>query len=222
MEDQTNVAITPEPDGPTGKPDLSAEELSRREDEPNEDIRDLSLLAVGRRIRHLRRESQMTLQDLSERTGLSTSMISLVERGRTSPSIGSLVVLASALKVPIGELFIEIDQMPDDRVVRAEDQSLVVPWPGVSRRTAKIDRLRRIEISVNEWEPGGEREPQPARHAGFEYGLMLEGELTVDVDGVTHVLREGDLIGYPSTELHRLRNEGKDVAKAVWFNLGSF
>ncbi len=86
----------------------------------------------------------MTLQELSERTGLSTSMISLVERGRTSPSIGSLVVLASALKVPIGELFIEIDQMPDDRVVRAEDQSLVVPWPGVSRRTAKIDRLRRI------------------------------------------------------------------------------
>ncbi len=62
----------------------------------------------------------------------------------------------------------------------------------------------------------------PPVAAGFEYGLMLEGELTVDVDGVTHVLREGDLIGYPSTELHRLRNEGKDVAKAVRFNLGSF
>ena len=147
------------------------------------DIRDLSLTALGRRIRHIRQERRMTLQDLADATGLSSSMISLVERGRTSPSIGSLVVIASAFRVPIGDLFVEMDQNTEDPVVRESEQTVVAPWPGVSRRTAKFDRLRGVEISVNEWEPGREPEPQPAHHDGYEYGLVLEGELTVDVCG---------------------------------------
>lgn len=187
-----------------------------------EEIRDVSLVSLGRRIRFLRQERRMTLQDLADATGLSSSMISLVERGRTSPSIGSLVVIASAFRVPIADLFVEIDKSREDYVVRLTDQSVVSPWPGVARRIAKIDRLRRVEISMNEWEPNGDTEPQPAHHAGYEYGLLIEGELTVEVDGVTHVLRPGDLISYPSTVLHSLRNASETVARAVWVNLESF
>ncbi len=113
------------------------------------------------------------------------------------------MVIASAFRVPIADLFVEIDQGREDYVVRFEDQSVVSPWPGVARRTARIDRLRRVEISMNEWEPDGGTEPQePAHHAGYEYGLLIEGELTVEVEGVTHVLKAGDLISYPSTVLH--------------------
>jgi len=197
------------------------EKLSEDEADGDE-IRDVSLVSLGRRIRHLRREQRMTLQDLADATGLSSSMLSLVERGRTSPSIGSLVVIASAFRVPIADLFVEIDQSRDDYVVRVEDQSVVSPWPGVARRTARFDRLRRVEISVNEWAPNGDTEPQPAHHAGYEYGLLIEGELTVDVDGATYVLKPGDLISYPSTVLHSLRNAGDGVARAVWVNLDAF
>jgi transcriptional regulator with XRE-family HTH domain len=203
---------------------IPSESFEKPTEEPVDggEIRDVSLVSLGRRIRHLRQERRMTLQDLAEATGLSSSMISLVERGRTSPSIGSLVVIASAFRVPIADLFVEIDQGREDYVVRCEDQSVVSPWPGVARRTAKIDRLRRVEISMNEWEPNGDTEPQPAHHAGYEYGLLIEGELTVEVEGVTHVLKPGDLISYPSTVLHSLRNAGTDVARAVWVNLESF
>jgi transcriptional regulator with XRE-family HTH domain len=203
---------------------IPSDSLEKPADEPVESgqIRDVSLVSLGRRIRHLRQERRMTLQDLAEATGLSSSMISLVERGRTSPSIGSLVVIASGVRVPIADLFVEIDQGREDYVVRLEDQSVVSPWPGVARRTARIDRLRRVEISVNEWEPNGDTEPQPAHHAGYEYGLLIEGELTVEVEGVIHVLKPGDLISYPSTVLHSLRNAGSGVARAVWVNLESF
>src|SRR5688500_7723682 len=108
------------------------------------------LVALGRQIRHLRQERRMTLQDLALATGLSASMISLVERGRTSPSIGSVVVMASALSVPLADLFAEVDQTREGPVVRLREQSVAEPWSGVSRRTAKVDRLRHIEISVNE------------------------------------------------------------------------
>jgi quercetin dioxygenase-like cupin family protein len=131
-------------------------------------------------------------------------------------------VIASALRVPVADLFVEVDQSREEFVVRFDEQSVVSPWPGVARRTAKVDRLRHLEISMNEWEPHGQIEPQPARHVGFEYGLLIEGELTVDVGFTSHVLRSGDLICYPSTVLHRLRNSGDSVARAVWVNLEAF
>lgn len=179
-------------------------------------------MALGQRIRQTRRGMQLTLQDLADATGLSVSMLSLVERGRTSPSIGSLVVIASALQVPVAELVAGIDEQREGHVVRHEDQSVVAPWPGVSRRTATLDRQRHIEISVNEWDPIAETEPQPARHEGYEYGLVIEGQLTVDVGDSTYVLNPGDLVSYPSEVLHSLRSSGGATTRAIWVNVGSF
>jgi transcriptional regulator with XRE-family HTH domain len=62
------------------------------------------LTCIGRRIRQLRTEKKLTLQALGERTGLSTSMLSLLERGKTGPSIGTLVVIASALEAQMSDL----------------------------------------------------------------------------------------------------------------------
>ena len=132
-------------------------------------------------------------------------------------------MIASAFRVPIADLFVEIDQGREDYVVRFEDQSVVSPWPGVARRTARIDRLRRVEISMNEWEPDGDTRAPTGSPRRLQYGLLMEeGELTVEVEGVTHVLKAGDLISYPSTVLHSLRNAGTDVARAVWINRESF
>jgi transcriptional regulator with XRE-family HTH domain len=181
-----------------------------------------ALVDLGQRIRRLRHQRHLTLQQLGEATGLSPSMLSLVERGRTSPSIGSLVAVASALRVPLKTLF---DDGLSDRqtyVLRLEDQSVMSPMPGVSRRTAIADSARHIEISVNEWQPGVATEPRPARHPGFEYGLVLEGELTVEVEGSRFVLAPGDLAWYESTSPHSLHNDGDEVARAVWVNVGGF
>src|SRR3990170_1611000 len=60
-----------------------------------------TLIALGARVRELRARRSLTLEGLSDITGLSSSMISLVERGRTSPSIGTLVVIAAGLGVSI-------------------------------------------------------------------------------------------------------------------------
>lgn len=180
------------------------------------------LTDLGQRIRRLRRQRDLTLQQLGEETGLSPSMISLVERGRTSPSIGSLVAVASALRVPLKALFDDGLDAEHEYVVRHQDQTVMAPMPGVSRRTAVADSLRHIEISVNEWQPGVATEPRPARHPGFEYGLVLEGQLTVDVEGSRFVLMPGDLASYNSASPHSLHNDGDEVVRAVWVNVGSF
>ena len=58
----------------------------------------------GKRLRYLRRDRDLTQEQLAELIDLSVNAISLLERGRTSPSFETLVKLAKALNVDVGEL----------------------------------------------------------------------------------------------------------------------
>jgi transcriptional regulator with XRE-family HTH domain len=84
-----------------------------------------ALAAIGNRIRDLRGQKGLTLQALSEQTGLSPSMLSLVERGQTSPSIGTLVVISSALGVHMSDLLAVEDRTARDPVSRASEQPIL-------------------------------------------------------------------------------------------------
>lgn len=178
-----------------------------------------ALAAIGLRIREVRLAREMTLQALAGACGLSPSMLSLVERGRASPSIGSLIVIASSLGVPMSELI--VDQVVDDKnlVVRASEQRAIETASHVIRRLIKEDRSRGISIALNEYAPHTGATEKPITHDGFEYGFVLEGDLTVDVDGTQHVLNSGDLISYSSRRPHRIWNHGNVRVRTLWINL---
>jgi DNA-binding NtrC family response regulator len=63
------------------------------------------LKSIGQTIRGLRKSRTLTLKQLSRRTGLSVSLLSQIERAESSASISSLYKVASALEVPLTELF---------------------------------------------------------------------------------------------------------------------
>lgn len=174
---------------------------------------------VGNRIRELRSGRNLTLQVLAERTGLSSSMLSLVERGKTSPSIGTLVAIASALSVHMTDLF-EGDGTPEkEPVVRFEDQPVYVTGEGVQRRVARTDDAHGLELVMNEYEPGTASAGDLVHHEGYEYGIVLEGTLTIEVNGTTFEVQSGDCISYDSNLPHKIANRGRIHARAVWINL---
>jgi transcriptional regulator with XRE-family HTH domain len=178
-----------------------------------------TIAAMGVRIREVRLARDMTLQALADATGLSPSMLSLVERGRASPSIGSLIVIANALKVPMSELI--VDQVVDEEklVTRASDRRVIETAGHVIRRLIKEDRARGISIALNEYAPHTGAAESPITHDGFEYGFVLEGKLTVEVDGVLHVMDVGDLISYSSRRPHRIWNHGDGHVRTLWINV---
>lgn len=174
---------------------------------------------VGRRIRKLRSGQGMRLQDLAASTGVSVSMLSMLERGMAAPSIGTLVAVASALGVHMSDLFQPLDDAVSSPVRRHQDQVEVQAAEGVRRRVVQDDRLSGLEMVVNEYAPGTSSSPQPVHHVGQEFGLVLTGVLTVELDGTEYVLRAGDGITYASTTNHRISNCGRSTARAVWVNL---
>lgn len=177
-----------------------------------------TLALIGSRIRDLRKGRGMTLQGLAEATGLSSSMLSLVERGLASPSIGSLVVISEALGKSMSALIVEGQPATDDIVVRGANAEVIETSIGVVRRVLKEDSEHGVNVAINEYAPHTGSSAHALSHYGFEYGLVLEGSLIVEVDGTKHLLGAGDLISYASQRPHRIWNPGPNAARTVWFN----
>ena len=178
-----------------------------------------ALTAIGGRIREARLSRGMTLQSLAAASGLSPSMLSLVERGRATPSIGSLIVIANALGVTMSEIVATVATAPAGVVVRRADHQIIETARHVIRRVLREDPSRGISIAINEYEPDTGSSDRPVSHDGYEYGLVLEGTLTIEVDGMSYVLTHGDLISYNSRKPHKIWNHGKRRLRTLWINL---
>jgi transcriptional regulator with XRE-family HTH domain len=173
---------------------------------------------VGSRMRARRKEAGLTLSDLASRTGVSVSMLSMLERGLAGPSIGTLVAVASALRLPMHELFDDRETPPASPVTPKASQHVVVSQAGVVRRLAHRLAEDGFEIAVNEYPPGTASAEKATHHSGREYGVLVQGSLVVELDGVEHVLKPGDAIAYDSDAPHRFINRGRTQARAVWLN----
>lgn len=182
-----------------------------------EDSATATLEAIGRRIRRIRSLRGLTLGALATEAGLSPSMLSLVERGRASPSLSSLVAIAKALGVALTRLV--VDEIDDEPVTRFHEQPVLETPKHVLRRVLRDDRVRGVMITHNEYAAGAGNSPTPIIHAGHEFGIVVDGELTVELDGVSYVLKPGDLIAHDSARPHRIWNYGRRPARAFWFNV---
>jgi transcriptional regulator with XRE-family HTH domain len=158
----------------------------------------------------------MTLQGLANVSGVSASMLSLVERGLAAPSIESLILIGDALSTNLSHLF-EAAGQDDGIVVRAEEARVIVTDEAVVQRVLRDDVSQGITIAIDEYSPGLSWQPRSDRQSGVTHGLVIEGELTIEVDGIRYALRPGDLISYASDRQSRVTNHTGILARTVWF-----
>lgn len=176
---------------------------------------------IGIRIRARRKALGMSIQDVAEATGLSISMVSLAERARTSPSIGTLVAICDTLSISISDLFSPIPE-PTNPVVRRGDQLVQPPSNGMTRRLLIKEDARGLEASEHEYVGRGATSgPVLTHHSGYEIGIIISGALRVELSDESYVLRAGDCIRFVSSTPHRFTNEIAGRTKAIWLNVKS-
>jgi transcriptional regulator with XRE-family HTH domain len=153
-------------------------------------------IRLGERLRRLRRQRGMTLEALAEASGISKSMISLAERGESSPSAGVLDKLAGALGIPTGVLFLPEEQPGGPPVSRASEQPVWRdPDSGYLRRTlSPSGTSAHFMLSEVELPPGA-----VVSYANSERLALVEqqvwviaGVLVLDAGGERHLLSAGD------------------------------
>lgn len=166
------------------------------------------MVQLGLLIHRLRVESNVSIGALATSAGLSSGLVSQIERGLGNPSYTTLIKLAHALDVPVGKFF--SGEEPDERValVRREDRRRLL----LSEHDLVYElltpsmngKLGMLQVQIA---PGWTNETVPYVHEGEECVTLTEGELLVVIAGTRYMLRPGDSLTYDSSAPHWYRNE---------------
>src|SRR5688572_15276795 len=173
-------------------------------------------LQLGGRIRALRQARRLTLRDVAERSGVTESFLSQVERDVTSPSIATVQRIARALDMSIAQLFAEEPQT--GRVVRREARRRV-EYQGLKAVDEFLtsNMAGRLQVILSTIESGGGTGADPYTHdSDEEVVVVLAGVLDLWVGDEHYVLREGDAITFPSRLPHWNVNHGDRPASVLF------
>lgn len=178
--------------------------------------------SIGPKIRRLRHRRNLSLQQLSDRSDVSTAAIHKVEQGAMVPTITTLLKLAAALDRPVS-YFVDEERSTPPYVVftpAAERKPIYTSHRGIDLEGVSGPYGQYlVAAAVAEVAPGASSGDSPLRHAGEELILMLSGSLEVDVEDRTFRLSRGDSVHFHTEHEHRWRNPTKRRARAVWMAL---
>lgn len=186
-------------------------------EKPGRDISEADVL-VGRRVRALRLERSLSLNDLAGKAGISIGALSQIERGLSSLRVKVIWPLAAALGVEPSALIGEGGESGSDLYcVRAHlRRSLPVHSEGIAKVLLSPPGASLTGMIVTV-EPGGGTAEAYA-HAGHEFGYILTGEVELSIDGTSYSLKQGDSFAFKSTLLHSFTNNGRTRGEILWVN----
>jgi transcriptional regulator with XRE-family HTH domain len=174
--------------------------------------------AVGARVKSLREAMDLSLRDLSERSGVSAPMLSQVERGDTSPTLAVAQKIAAGLDLTLSQL-LRLDEDRHVVVVRSKErrtrrrrghvvEELTPPLPG-----------QRSDVSEHTLGPGaatGAPDDPPMHEPGSrETAVVLEGTVELFIDGQRHELAAGDSVTFDADLPHHFENNSSAEARLI-------
>lgn len=178
---------------------------------------------IGEKIKRLRISQNKKLRDISEATDLSISYLSQVERGLSSPSLYSLECIASAMGVKTSYF---MESQPIHSVCLMRNYEHICTYlegsPFVYYRLRNETpgyNLEPMEVMVLPFNEANPSQVHP--HKGEEFIYVLEGVLTVILDGERYDLNPGDSMHYMATVPHDWRNHSGRMVRLLTVNIPS-
>lgn len=174
--------------------------------------------ALGRRLRAVREQRRLTIDQVASFTGLSKGFLSRVERDLTSPSVASLVAICQVLGVPPGQML----EVPETEMVVLEDApSVNLGGDGITEKLLTPPGQRNVQIIHAIVESGGRGEEELYTMDCIAESLhILEGEFVLVTSDAEFRMKQGDTVTLPGSEPHTWYNPAEDTAKVLWILTG--
>lgn len=162
---------------------------------------------IGTKLRELRQRRDLGVRELAQRSGVSHSSISLIERDKISPSIDTLCAILDSLGTTLVGFFSELQSsVPPSPFYRADDFIEIGKVNTVSYRMVGINHPNRHMLLLHErYAPGGVS-GEAFSHSAQEAGVVIKGKIELTVGDETQVLRAGDGYYFDSRIPHVFRN----------------
>ncbi|HEY0276362.1 MAG TPA: cupin domain-containing protein, partial [Paenirhodobacter sp.] len=175
----------------------------------------------GNRIRAIRRDLALSLQQVSERAGVSVGTLSQLERGLSQPSLRTLQRICNAFGVPLAWLFQTAGDPQGEEinsyVVRANRGArLYCPAEGYDKFLLSPQSLDGLQMILVRLAPHAQSGSEAYTHPGLDGGFVLNGSLHLEIGEQLNVLTAGDSFAFPSTTPHRFENRGATTAEIIW------
>lgn len=168
---------------------------------------------IGKKIKELRLQNDLTLENLASRSELTKGFLSQVERNLTSPSISTLEDILEALGTNLSEFFHEEEEeqivfsTKDFFVDKKEEYQIewIIP-------NAQKNEMEPILLTL----PPGGKSMEMITHQGEEFGYVLKGNVTLVRDNRRYRLRSKDTFYMNGKKNHYLWNTGSGEARILW------
>lgn len=172
---------------------------------------------AGLRIKYLRKKKGLSLQQVATHIGRSIGFVSQIERGISRPSIEDIGAIAQLLEVDYLSFFTtEQDQPSHPVVVRRNERSALDYRGGIKDQLLSPHISGKFHMLLTEIAPGARSSDDLMQDVGEQGGLVLEGQLELNIEGESILLTEGDSFQFSSTTPHYYINNGEKAAKVMW------
>ncbi len=179
-------------------------------------------IKVGERIRALREQKGLSLQEMAERSGYSSALLSQIENHLISPPLGAMIKIAKSLEVKVGAFFGEDPHEPFT-IVRRNERRLTSRFAskegvsyGYSYESLGFDKKdRHMEPFLVTLEPAMIKSEKLSAHEGEEFIFILEGEMEAILGDHKDILYPGDCIYYNSAIPHKVQCHKGTPAKIL-------
>ena len=196
-------------------------------------------LDLGGELRRIRESKKLSLRSVANAVGVSPSLLSQVETGKTQPSVSTLYALVNHLGVSLDGLMGQhrpsvveatpatpaqtngsnggngvVQRSPNNPVIEMENG---VTWERLADGGSYV-----ADSLIVTYAPGASSsvEGKLMRHSALEYGVITEGQLVLKIDFEEHVMNPGDSFCFDANRPHMYQNRSNQVAKGIWFVIG--
>src|SRR6266540_4354783 len=170
---------------------------------------------IGERLRELREVRNISMRALATRSGLSANALSMIERGKVSPSVGTLYKIADALGVSITSFFGSDAERKQVVFLKAEERARASFTRGIFEALGGEQFVGRVEPFLLTLENSANSGARTMTHTGHEFVFCLRGELEYQVERQLYHLEAGDSLLFAAQLKHKWKNPGRNVATAI-------
>jgi transcriptional regulator with XRE-family HTH domain len=178
-------------------------------------MREATSVNVATSLRELREARGISMRTLATKSGLSANALSMIERGKTSPSVSTLYKLSDALGVSITAFFGTETEKKQVVFLKSDERTRMSFTRGVFEGLGGAQFSGHIEPFMLTLESGATSGPHGIVHTGHEFVFCLRGKLEYQVDKQIYQLEAGDSLLFASKLQHKWKNPSSNVTTAL-------
>ena len=174
---------------------------------------------LGALLRAIRTSRRLTIKEVTAKAGVSSSLLSQIERNRISPSLDTLLQILEVYGVPPNKFFKDYETNSRVEIIKRDDRKIY------QRKGFKYEKLcgdsqTKGNHSFNafflELSPGQKRGDVSDGHLGRELGIVVKGSDQLVYGEETYEIHKGDSVSFFSEIPHVIKNSSDQIFQAYW------